>query len=1022
MQLDGVHHAGQAASGEVTEALARASSRFEALIKNLHAAVLVEDQDRRVVLANATLCEMFGIETHPEQLVGVDCSAMLEQAKSLFMDPDGFTARISELIQSGEPAERDELLTVDGRVLVRDFVPVEVNGQRHGQLWQYRDITHRRAEQALQRAITETAMDAIVTIDHEGKILEFNPAAEAIFGHERKSVLGRSMAEVIIPPNLREAHAAGLARYAASEQGRILGQRVALSAMRADGSEFPVELTVNRIPGSNPPVFTGFIRDITEDQEQKEELRRAKEAAEEASRAKSEFLAVMSHEIRTPMNAILGMTELSMDLAVQAEQKGLLRSVHSNAESLLNVINDVLDFSTMEAGHLRLRQEAFAIADVVESVAEVLAPRAFEKGVELSCTVDPRIPRAVEGDPNRLRQVLVNLVGNAVKFTQTGEISLETAPHAGDGGEGSIRFTVRDTGIGVSPESLERIFDPFFQADTSMSRKFGGTGLGLGISRSLIEMMGGRIRAHSVQGQGSEFTFEIPLKRAQHAFARRRASDASYERWHAWAVTQSPTVARGVARALESLGIPCESVPAEDLAERLRPNGLSQVRHVVIAEHRLGLTKLGKVAAVARAAAESVEVRLCVLIPPGPVDPWRVDGPPSTRYLTKPATRRKLCAMIAENGEATRDALPRLPVDSARRTGGRILLVEDNEANRDFATRVLAGGGYTVDVANDGSQGLRLALERDYDLILTDLEMPVMDGFEMTREILERRTDRSVPIVALSAHVVEGFSERCRAAGMVDYVSKPVRPADLLKAVEESIRPSSVVLVVDDNEDNLELTQRYLEGERLTVETVDNGRDAVGRIRQGDVSLVLLDMNMPDLDGYETARRIRSLPGLGDLPIIAMTSWAGAEEERRCLEAGCTAYLQKPLRRSALLDTVAGSLQPRPATSPDAEAASVPVAVDPAIADLVPEYLEGRRRDVVSLHEHLKEGDLDAIRTLAHNLAGSGEPYGFPKITELGRTLESVATEGSREEVAFWVDELAAYLDSVEWQVDDEAL
>ncbi len=1002
---------------EAAAALAQTSSRMAALLTSLQSAILVEDEERKVVLANETFCDMFGIGATPQELVGADCAAMAEQAKAAFKDPDAFMARVDELLEAGSVVEGDELRTVDGRILLRDFVPIVVDGEGMGYLWQYRDVTARRAGEALNRAIIGTALDAIVTIDHHGNIVEFNPSAEEIFGHERASVLGRRMGDVIVPEPLREAHAAGMRRYLDSGEPHILGNRLELSAVRADGTEFPIELTVNRIPDSQPPIFTGFIRDITEQKRRAEELSEARDVAEQASRAKSDFLAMMSHEIRTPMNAILGMTELALDLSEPGEQRDLLRSVESNAESLLNVINDVLDFSRVEAGHLTLRHEAFSVADVVESVAEVLSTRAFEKGLELTCTVDPALNGPVEGDPHRLRQVLINLVGNAVKYTESGHVSVAVEQIEHEDGVRRAEFTVLDTGVGIEADALRRVFEPFYQAG-SRDRRRGGTGLGLGISKSIVELMEGEISVESELGSGSVFRFTLPFAEADHVFARRRAADSVFERWQAWVVTPEPHVAASVTGTLAHVGIPCEMVDTDELAERLESTS-SGVKNMVVADQRLGLDLLDSVAETAAAAEEHAEVRLCVLIPPGPVGAWRVSGPRQTRYVTKPANRRKLVGVVTGSADVEGVTSPQSS-EEIEFAGGRVLLVEDNEANQKYALRVLDRGGFQADLAEDGVQGLRMAAEHTYDLILTDLDMPNMDGLEMTQEIIERLGEDAPPIVAFTAHVVAGFKERCLAAGMVDYVAKPAGPAQLLDVVRKHVRPSANLLAVDDSEESLELVRRFLAGGAWSIQTVSNGREAIERIRGGGIDAVLLDMNMPELDGYETARRIRSLPEEGGLPILAMTSWVGPEEEARCLEAGCSAYIEKPLRRGALTRAVHSLLDSAEPKEEEGSGGVGPVVVDPTIADLIPEYLEDRRAEVATLRGHLARGDLESIRVLAHNLAGSGEPYGFPKLTELGRALEAVALDGGREQVGVWLDELEGYLGSVEWTAGDE--
>jgi len=335
---------------------------------------------------------------------------------------------------------------------------------------------------------------------------------------------------------------------------------------------------------------------------------------------------------------------------------------------------------------------------------------------------------------------------------------------------------------------------------------------------------------------------------------------------------------------------------------------------------------------------------------------------------------------------------------------------------------VLESAGYQVTVASDGVRGLEAALSGEYDLILTDLDMPNKDGIEMTREIIAELGERSPPILAFTAHVVSGFRERCEEVGMVGFVSKPARPDELLRRVREHATRNPKLLVVDDSSDNRELVARFLSGDRVALELLANGRAAIDRVRKGGVAGLLLDMSMPGLDGYDTARRIRALPEGRHLPILAMTSWVGPEEEARCLEAGCTAYLEKPLRRDALAKAVKRLLDPDfEGRDDDSVTPAAKVMVDPLLADLVPEYLESRIHDVSTLRLSLDQGDLESIRVLAHNLAGSGEAYGFSALTELGRALENVVASGDREEASVWIGEIERYLTTVEWEAEADA-
>ena len=379
------------------------------------------------------------------------------------------------------------------------------------------------ASEERRRLILDNAHDAFVAMSADGLIAEWNRQAEITFGWPRAEAVGRVLSETIIPPQFREAHSRGLARFLATGEGPLLNRVLEVPALRRDGGEFPAEISIAPVRLGEQYLFAAFIRDVTERKRAEEELHRAKEAAEAANRAKDEFLANVSHEIRTPMNAILGMTELVLDTPLDEDQRQGLKTVKSAADSLLGIINDLLDFSKIEAGKLELVPADFSLREAVGDTLRALAVRAHKKGLELIYQVQPDVPDALVGDAGRVRQVLLNLVGNAVKFTDEGEVVVRVEINQGDGpppppgaGEVGLRFTVRDTGIGIPPDQQARIFRAFEQEDTSTTRKYGGTGLGLTIASRLVALMGGTITVDSAPGRGSTFAFTARFGRQPH--------------------------------------------------------------------------------------------------------------------------------------------------------------------------------------------------------------------------------------------------------------------------------------------------------------------------------------------------------------------------------------------------------------------------------------------------------------------------------------------------------------------------
>ena len=657
----------------------------------------------------------------------------------------------------------------------------------------FRRVQEANAELQVTHFTLANAAEGIIWVDPSGIIVEANRMAATIGGREPGALHGHHVSEFI--PDL--AADKFRAVWDLVKEG-LRGVPLERSFNRADGSVVPIDTTAKYIRTGDREFICSFFRDITRRKQIETELRSAKEAAEEATKSKSSFLAMMSHEIRTPMNGVMSMAEMLDQTPLSSDQRSMSQVIRASAQALLTIINDILDFSKIEAGKLDIEAVEFSLLELVEGAGELIAGRADEKGLSLAVDLDPQIPDRLVGDPTRLRQILLNLMGNAVKFTAAGDVLLTVERIASAEGGFGLRFEIVDTGIGLSEEQRVRLFQAFSQADSSTSRRYGGTGLGLSICRRLADMMGGSIGADSTLGVGSTFWVELPFRVADPAPDRPEPEIADA---CVLALGFEGRQRRALERLLAGAGIAARFAAAD--GDSLAGAGTADLVLIAASPDQDAALEIGRALAaggakVALAAPRAMASTLA-----------EADRAGLLATMTFPLRRRRLWQVIAaalgradlEARSATDDettgwASP--PAEEARAAGTLILVAEDNPTNRVVVSRLLSQRGYAHEMAEDGAEALgRIETFGGYGLLLTDFHMPEMDGFELTRAVRAREAASGgaerMPIVALTADALAGTEERCLAAGMDAYLTKPI-DSRLLAATLERFLPGALAL------------------------------------------------------------------------------------------------------------------------------------------------------------------------------------------------------------------------------------
>ncbi|MEW6729758.1 MAG: response regulator [Acidobacteriota bacterium] len=731
------------------------------------------------------------------------------------------------------------------------------------------DITkHKEVENALRKSaeryytVTETAADAIVTITKDGKILFVNLAAERIFGYKVEQLLGNNLA-MLIPQYPGYLYQTNLSH--------LNGQSVELPARRYDGEEIQVEISFSVFVKNDKSYFTSVIRDITGRKLIEKQLQ-AKQAAEAVQQTQTEFLTNMSHEIRTPLNGIIGMTELALKTELSPHQREYLTMVKSSANALLYLLNDILDFSKIDAGRLQLDAVAFSLRESLGNTLKILAMDAHEKGLELNYRITLDVPDMLIGDPGRLNQIVVNLIGNAIKFTTHGEVNIQVKRVAESASELTLYFEISDTGIGIPVDKQQLIFDAFVQADSSITRQFGGPGLGLTISAQLVAMMGGSIELRSEPGKGSTFHFTARFQPQEASTLTRSTQQAALQGMPVLIVDDNSTNQLFLSEMLTNWGM--KSVVAGSGS-----SALSQLQLAVEANKPFSLVLLDALMPqmdgfiVAEQIRKESKLSNTIIImmlssPDKAAELARCQQLNISTYLRKPLKESELLEMILSTLK-----LAPVPEPVVCQPEGetfppcskslRILLAEDNPVNQELAKVILKNRHHQVTVAINGHEALELWRKEKFDLILMDVQMPEMDGLTATAAIREKEqlSGQHIKIIAMTAHAMKGARERCLAAGMDGYIAKPILPEQLLAIVEgwEVLPSNSLPEAKEDTTDGVfninEALARVLGERELLCEMAD--------LFLEDATALLTDMrdSIAAQDGQRLSRAAHRLKG-----------------------------------------------------------------------------------------------------------------------------------------------------------------
>jgi PAS domain S-box-containing protein len=778
--------------------------------------ILTLDLKGNITLINSKGCEVLGYKE--EELLGKNWfeTAISKEHRK------GIETLFNELISVPNITEDifvGEVLTKNGNIRTiswKNHLIHDPEGNVIGVMSSGDDITEQKeAEQALRdseekfRTISAFAKDAIIIMDDQGKVTYWNQSASRIFGFQKSEIMDKNLHLVLAPDRPKDFNRSEMLEFQKTGKSSVIGRTLEFTVKRKDGIYFPIELSLSAVKLKGRWNAIGIAREVGERKKAEQQVREARDKALDASKFKSQFLANMSHEIRTPMNAIIGMTDLALLTKLDTEQREYLEMVKSSADSLLALLNDILDFSKIEAGKLEVEFEPFNIREMIATALGSLAIKAHQKNIELAYNINQNVPEKLLGDSLRIRQVIINLIGNAIKFTEVGEVLLNIIPINKSDKEVTLLFSVSDTGIGIPEDKKGRIFELFAQADGSTTRKYGGTGLGLTITSQLVKLMGGEIWVDSAYEKGSTFYFNIRFKVPKGTSAPKAEQDAAIlANKKVLIVDDNETNRRILKDMVKNWNmITMEAENGSQTLEILK--GLKSETDwpaFILIDSNMpgmdGFTVVEKIRQMKR--AKTVHI---MMISSGS----HLDGIKRCEelgiygHLLKPINPAKLKSLMIEilgDKKVIERKIRVKPSPLSNAVSINVLLAEDNPVNQQLAVKMLEKMGHIVTLAGNGEEALALFNKNRFDLVLMDIQMPVMDGLIATAKIreIEKGGNKHTPIVAMTAHALKGDRERCLAAGMDGYIAKPIKYGDLEREIMRAVDKAGLIQATNEED------------------------------------------------------------------------------------------------------------------------------------------------------------------------------------------------------------------------------